>query len=154
MAESSRIESFGFRAGDGRSLPKPNNIIPIEADSDTDFFLKWCSVLNMYIKLTTGVKLTERDSEVISCMLKYRLMLQDTILDHALLDSSLMGADIQNKVMEECHMTMQHFYVVKSNLKAKGIIKDGILDPRLIPNTRKDDNGVFQLLILFRNTNK
>lgn len=141
-------ESLGLHAGDGRRLPKPNNIIPVEASLDTDFFLKWCSVLKMFVKLT------ERESEVVSCLLKHRWALQDTILDPALLDSALMSRDIQNKVAEECNMTKQHFYVVMNNLRSKGIIKNGILNPRLIPNTRKDDNGVFQLLILFKDTNK
>jgi len=39
---------------------------------------------------------------------------------------------------------------VMSNLRKKKVITDTGIDPRLIPTFRKDDNGLFQLLILFK----
>jgi hypothetical protein len=41
-----------------------------------------------------------------------------------------------------------------STLKKKKVISDKGINPRLIPNVRKDDNGVFQLLILIKNNQK
>jgi hypothetical protein len=53
-------------------------------------------------------------------------------------------------VIEECGITAQHFYVIKSALKRKGVLKDDIIHPQLIPNVRQDDNGIFRLLIQFK----
>lgn len=37
-----------------------------------------------------------------------------------------------------------------SNLRKNKVIIGNNINPRLIPNIRKDDNGCFQLLILFK----
>ena len=130
--------------GEGKKLPKPNNVVTVFTPLDTDFFRWWCIFLRPFINLTS------REIEVIACYLKHRWQLSKTISDPSVLDTLLMSEDIKNKVIEECNITLAHFYVVKSNLRKNKVLLGDVLNPRLIPNIREDDNGTFQLLILFK----
>ena len=127
-----------------KKLPKPNNIVTVTTSLDTDFFKWWCIFLRPFVKLT------DKETEVIACFLKYRWELSKKTIDPAALDILLMSEDIKRKVIEECHITLQHFYVVMSNLRKNKIIVNNIINPKLIPNVREDDNGTFQLLVLFK----
>ena len=130
--------------GSGRMLPKPNNIVTVPTTLDTDFFKWWCTFLGPFVHLTS------REMDVVASFLKQRWELSKSISDPVLLDTVVMGEDSKKKVMEECKITLQHFYVVMSNLRKSKVIINNIINPRLIPNIRKDDNGCFQLLILFK----
>lgn len=125
-------------------LPKPNNIVQIKTKLDTEFFRWWCVFLRPIINLTN------REIDVISCFLKQRFELSKSISDQAILDTMVMSNDTKKKVMEECNITQEHFYVVMSNLKKGGIIVNDVINPRLVPNLKVDEKtGYFQLLILF-----
>lgn len=141
------MENIGNRAEESKKNYKPNNIVTVPTAIDTGFFKWWCVFLRPFVRLT------DREIDVISCFLKQRWELSKHISDPAILDTMVMSEDTKRKVMEECHITLQHFYVVMSNLRKNKVITGNIINPRLIPNIRKDDNGVFQLLILFRDTN-
>ena len=134
--------------GEGRKLPKPNNIVTVPTGLDTDFFKWWCIFLRPFINLTN------REIDVIASFLKQRYELSKYISDPAILDTMVMNDDTKKKVIEECHITLQHFYVVMSNLRKNNVIVNDVINPRLIPNIGKDDNGVFQLLILFKDKKK
>jgi len=128
-----------------RKMPKPNNVVVIPTQlGGLDFFKKWCMFLRPFIKLT------DREIDVISSLLMHRFELSKSISDPSILDSMLMSEDIKKKVMEDCHISMQHFYVVMSNLRKDKVIVDNVINPRLLPNIRKDENGMFQLLVLFK----
>lgn len=132
----------------GNKLPKPNNIVTVPTSINTDFFRWWCIFLRPFISLTN------REVDVISCFLKHRWELSKSINDPAILDTMVMSDATKNKVIEECKITQQHFYVVMSNLRKNKIFINDTINPRLIPNIRKDDNGCFQLLILFKDKKK
>lgn len=123
---------------------KPNNMYTIPTSFDSGFFKWWCIFLRPFISLT------DRETEIIACFLKHRWELSRSISDPAIIDTMLMSDEIRSKIIEECHITLQHFYVVMSTLRKKKVIKNNLIDPRLIPNIRLDDNGVFKLLILFK----
>lgn len=128
-----------------RKLSKPNNVITIPAKLDSiEFFKWWCVFLRPFIKLT------DRETDVIASFLKQRYELSKDISNPALLDNVVMGEDSKRKVMEECGISLQHFYVVMSNLRKNRIIVNNVINPRLIPNIRKGEDGMFQLLILFK----
>jgi hypothetical protein len=129
---------------ENRKLPKPNNVVMVPTSSPLDFFRWWCVFLRPFVKLTN------REIDVIASFLKQRWELSKHISDPAILDTMVMSEEIKKKVMEECKITLQHFYVVISNLKKNNIIHNNVINPRLIPNIRQDDNGCFQLLILFK----
>jgi hypothetical protein len=125
---------------------KPNAMFSIDAEKDPDkrFFKWWC------IFLTPFVKLTPKEIDLIASLLKQRYELSKKISDPSLVDSLLMSKEVQNKVIEECHITQSHFYVITSNLRKNNILTPSGINPKLIPNIRRDDNGYFQLLILFK----
>lgn len=128
--------------------PKPNNIVTVPTSLDTSFFKWWCVFLRPFVRLT------DREIDVMSSFLKQRYELSKHINDPALLDTMVMSENTRKKVMEECNITLQHFYVVMSNLRKNKVITDNIINPRLIPNIRQDDNGYFQLLVLFKDNGK
>jgi len=132
----------------GIRLQKPNNVVPINTTLGLDFFKKWCTFLRPFIRLTN------RELDVISSFLNQRWKLSQEISDPAILDAMIMTEATKNKVIEECGITQQHFYVVMSNLRKNKVIENNKINSRLIPNIKKDDNGYFQLLFLFKYDNK
>jgi hypothetical protein len=131
-----------------RKIPKPNNVVTVPTSLDTGFFKWWCVFLRPFVNLTN------REIDVISCFLKHRWELSKSVSDPALLDVVTMSEEVKEKVRDECGINLQHFYVVMSNLRKNKVIVNNIINPRLIPNIRKDDNGYFQLLILFKDNAK
>lgn len=130
------------------TLKKPNNIVTVPTTLDLDFFKWWCVFLRPFINLTN------REIDIIASFLKQRWELSKIINDATILDTMVMSEATKNKVIEECHITQQHFYVVMSNLRKNKVIIDNNINPRLIPNIRKDDDGCFQLLILFKDKSR
>lgn len=125
----------------------PNNMLVINAGPDTGFFRWWC------IYMRPMVPLTDREVDVMSSLLKQRWELSKVIADPAVLDSQLMSNDTIKKVIKECNITRAHFYVLKNNLMKRKVITESGINPRLLPNIAKDNNGVFQFLILFKDQN-
>lgn len=133
---------------EAKKLPKPNNIVTVPTTLGIDFFKWWCIFLRPFINLTN------REIDVVSSFLKQRWELSKHISDQTILDKMVMSEDTKLKVQEECKITSQHLYVVMSNLRKNKVIVNNTLNPRLVPNLRPDDNGVFQLLILFKEERK
>lgn len=123
---------------------RPNNVVIIPSSLDTDFFKWWCIIFRPFIKLTN------REIDVVASFLKQRWELSKHISDVAILDTMVMSEDTRRKVMEECNITLQHLYVVMGSLRKNNIIVNNAINPKIIPNIREDDNGRFQLLILFK----
>jgi hypothetical protein len=122
---------------------KPNNVFNIDVTDILDFFKWWCVFLRPFIPLT------DREIDVVASLLKQRweLFKLKDIKDQSILDALTMSSDTLDKVVEECKITKQHFYVVMSSLKKKGVI-NGHINPRLIPNMKEE--GTFKLTILFK----
>lgn len=127
-----------------KELYRPNNAFNVPVSSTLEFFKWWCIFLRPFIPLT------ERETDVVASFLKQRLELSKIISDPAILDTMTMSSDTLNKVVEECKITKQHFYVVMSSLKKKNVI-NGHINPKLIPNVK--DDGTFKLTILFQEQN-
>lgn len=129
-------------------MTRPNNIFKVPTTPGIDFFRQWCIFLRPFIKLTG------REIEVIASFLNQRWELSQSINDPMILDTMVMSEAVKNRVIQECGITQQHFYVVMSNLRKNKVIVGNTFNSRLIPNIRKDDNGCFQLLILFLENKK
>nr|DAR02359.1 MAG TPA: Mnd1 HTH domain [Crassvirales sp.] len=119
-----------------------NNIVRIPTSLQGRFFRYWVDFLHPYHKLTN------RESEVITALLKERYNLSKKVSDPEILDTILMSDDIQRKVREECGMSRSHFQVIMGKLKKSGILENNKINPKFIPNIREDENS-FQLLLLF-----
>ncbi len=130
--------------GGEKKIPKPNNMFVVPTYLNIDFFKWWCIFLRPFISLTP------KEIDVVSSFLMQRWLLSEKISDPAILDEMVMSENIKNKVIDECNITLQHFYVIMSNLRKNKVIVDNKIDPRLIPNVKKDDNGAFMLLIKFK----
>lgn len=128
-----------------KAMRKPNNIVTIPVEKNNSSFFKWWLTL-----LRPFVSLTNREMDVVAEFLKQRWELSKAISDPVILDTMVMSENIKSKVIEACHITQQHFYVVMSNLRKNKVIVNDIINPRIIPNIRENDNGCFQLLILFK----
>lgn len=144
MAMEAEVKDTGNKNGNGGRLPKPNNVIPIPVAKDYDFFHWWCVFLRPIINLTN------RETDVIASFLKQRWELSKSISDQAILDEMVMSDATKRKVMDECNISLQNFYVIMSNLRKNKIIEKGKINPRLIPNIRQDTDEYFQLMILFK----
>lgn len=142
--EKANNESPARRQG----LHKPNNIVTVPTEPGLDFFKWWCIFLKPFINLTN------RETDVIASFLKQRWELSKKTSDPAILDTMVMSEATKDKVIEESKITRSHFYVVMSSLRKNKVIIGDTINPRLVPNIREDDNGCFQLLILFKENNR
>lgn len=127
-----------------RELPRPNNIRMVEPNEEIDFFKWWCIIC-----LKPFINLTNREMDVLAAFLRKRWELSKKISDPAILDTMSMSEDVKNKVLEECNITLQHFYVIMSTLKKKGVIINNAINPKYIPNIRSDSK-YFVLQIWFK----
>ena len=125
---------------------KPDNMININCSEEDNFFKWWCIIM------TPIIKLTPREIDLMACLLKQRFELSKKIPDSTLIDSLLMNHDTRQKILDECKISLEHFYVLMSNLRNKGIITESGIRSELIPQISKDNNGYCQLLFLFKDS--
>jgi hypothetical protein len=120
---------------------KPNNVIRVPCSLD-QLFRYWLEFLVPFHNLTS------RETDIAAAFLKERYRLSKVILDSDLVDRTLMSEDSQRKIRQDCNVANQHFQVIKSKLKSKKFFVNDRINPRLIPDV-KEDNGIFQLLLVF-----
>ena len=116
------MERSAIKPGEGRKLPKPNNIVHVFPQTKMDFFKNWCIYLRPFINLTN------REVDVMASFLKHRWELSQIISDPATLDTVVMSNDTKKKVMEDCKISKEHFYVVMSNLREHHVIQNNIIN--------------------------
>lgn len=121
---------------------KANNIVRIPTSLDGKFFRYWFEFLKPFYKLT------DRELDVLSCLVKHRYLLSKVIKDSNILDRVTMSEDTKEKVREECNIGKPYFQVIMTKLRKNKLVIDGKLNPRFIPNIREEENQ-FQLLLLF-----
>lgn len=119
---------------------KPNNIIRIPTSAEK-FFKYWILFTRPFHNLT------EKEMDVTACILKYRYNLSKVIMDEDILDMMLFGEDTRNKIRAECNVSSAFFQVILGKLRKVGIIKEGKINPRFIPNFKEAED--FKLLIYF-----
>ena len=61
----------------------------------------------------------------------------------------VMNEDTKKKIREECGISSAHFQVIMGKLRKNKVIVNGRINPKFIPNIGEDENGIFQLLLLF-----
>lgn len=121
---------------------KANNIVRIPTSLNSNFFKYW------FLFLEPFHKLTNREIDVITSFVKKRYELSKVIKDNDILDKVTMSEDTKRKVREECGITLPHFQVIMGKLRKSGVILNGKINPRFIPNI-DEETGTFQLLLLF-----
>lgn len=121
---------------------KANNVIRIPTSLDGNFFRYWFMFLEPFHKLT------DREIDVITSFVKQRYELSKVIKDNNILDKVTMSEDTKRKVREECNITLPHFQVIMGKLRKNGVIVNGRINPKFIPNINGEVDN-FQLLLLF-----
>ena len=126
--------------------PRPDGLFSIDAGSLLDFYKKY------YLFLRPIVNLTDKEIDVMSSFMKQRWQLSREIpgLDSSKLDILVMSDKVKSEVIKDANLSKKHFYVVMSALKKKGIIKNNIIEPKLIPNVSIDNRGIFKLMLVFK----
>lgn len=124
---------------------RANNVIRIPTSLQGKFFKYWFEFLEPFHHLTN------REIEVIAAFVKYRYELSKAIKDNSVLDidQMIMNEDTKKKVREECGISPAHFQVIMGKLRKNKVIINGKINPKFIPNLSEDENGIFQLLLLF-----
>ena len=118
------------------------NVVRIPATVETNFFKYWFEFLKPYHKLTS------REIDVISELVKIRFQLSKVILDEDVLDSVLMSEDTKKKVREICKIKLSHFQVIMGKLRKHGIIVNDKINKRFIPNIKENAKD-FRLIFYF-----
>lgn len=86
--------------------------------------------------------------EVLAAILNKRQQLSESISDAELLDKVLLNTSTRAEIMQECNISKLHIQVIYNRFKKIGVIQDGRLNPKYIPNVVKGETA-FQLLFLF-----
>lgn len=120
-----------------------NGVITVPSSLDGSFFRYWLEFLSPFHKLTP------REMDVATLLLKYRYTLSKQVKDADLLDKISMGEDVKSKVKEECGMTTSHFQIIIGKLKKAKFIVNNKINPKFIPKNIEDGDKAFQLLLYF-----
>lgn len=120
---------------------RPNNVIGIPATLNK-FFRLWVEFLEPLHHLT------EREIDIITAFLRKRYELSKDILDPVKLDKYLMSEDTKAEIRDECGVSPAHFQVIMGKLRKSGIIVNGNIHPKFIPNIKGTKD--FQLLLYFK----
>ena len=124
------------------NLNRPNSVLRIPCSLSGSFFRYWFMFLRPFHKLTN------REVDVITALVKHRYELSKVIKDDVILDKVTMSEDVKKQVREECGIAFQHFQVIMSNLRKNKVIENGKINPKFIPNIT-EENGMFKLMLLF-----
>lgn len=125
----------------------PHGIIKIPSSLKDSFFKYWFEFLRPLHRLTP------RETDVITAFVKQRYELSKLTKDDFMLDQVLMTQEIKEKVRNECGLSLPHFQVIMGKLREGGLIIDGSINKRFIPNIKEED-GHFKLLLLFEFENE
>lgn len=119
-----------------------DNVIRIPCKKDSSFFRMWLLFLKPFHNLT------DREMDLAAAILKSRMELSKSILDKDILNKVLFSRDNINKILKECNMNLPYYNVLKAGLKKGGFYKDGIINPRYIPNVSNDASS-FKMMLFF-----
>lgn len=123
-----------------------DNVIPLSSNIH-DFFKLWLK----YIRPLHN--LTEREQDVTAAFLRNRHELSSKINDQKILNQVLFSEQTKKKIMEETGLSVAHFQVIMGKLRKAGVIKDNMLNPKIVPLLKPDAKD-FKLLLFFELNNE
>lgn len=123
-------------------MGKANNVIVIPTSLEKGFFKYWFEFLRPFHKLS------DKEIEVMACLVKHRYLLSKSIINNELLDQIAMNDDTKRKVREECGLQQTYFQMLMSRLRKKNMIIKGMINPKFIPRIEEGSDS-FQLLLSF-----
>lgn len=120
----------------------PNNVVRIPTSLEGNFFRYWFEFLGPFHKLT------EREVDVITALVKHRYVLSKVIKDDEILDKVVMSDDTKRQVREECNMSLAHFQVIMGKLRKSKVIIGNKINKKFIPNVPEDAKD-FKMMLYF-----
>ena len=121
-----------------------DSVIPIKT-SFTGFFEAWLD--STYLLLHT---LSAKERTVMAAYLKKHFELSQKVNDEAILSRILMDETTKQQIMDECGIKRSHLQVITAHLKKEGLMVNGRIAPKLIPDREAVEKGEMRLLIVYR----
>ncbi len=119
-----------------------DNYLRVPAVKEGDFFRLWVEFLRPYHEMT------QREAELLTCLLKARHQLSKDIANEEILEQTVFSHLIRDKICDELGLTWRNYNVLICRLKAKRMIIDGKINKRFIPSL-KEDAKEFKMVICF-----
>ena len=119
-----------------------NNFIPVPVSLQS-FFKYWVEFLRPIHHLSPA------EMQILSCLLRERYFLSKKVNDDAILDNIVFSTEIRRKILAECEISNVFLSTKLGKFRKEGIIENGRINPRLIPNL-KEETGNFKLLLFFK----
>jgi len=128
-------------------MAKGSSAIVIKSDR-LNFYKHWLQ----FIKPLTPVnKLRDKELEILAAFLYKREELSNRVKDVTLVTQLLFSQEIRESIMQICKVSYPNYYVLMSALKRVGIIINGDLSKKVIPELVNDK---FTLVVSFTIENK
>ena len=124
------------------TVSKNSNIARVNSKLDVSFFYKWLSFLGPFHDLT------KIDKFILANFLYKRFELSKVIKDENILDNILRSVEVRKEIRDSAGYNTSHFNLVYSKLKKNGVIVDGKINRKYIPNI-EHDSGEYRLVIIF-----
>ena len=121
-----------------------DSVIKIESPVGDTFFKYWFKFLEPFHNLT------DKEIDVMASFAKHRYELGKSIKDDNILDRFLFSEEIKRQIREELGMTANNFQVVMGKFKKKGVMIDGKINPKLLPNLSYDSPECYKLMLYFK----
>lgn len=118
-----------------------NTIVKVPFKDVDGFVQSWLLFMQPYHQMT------EKEKSVFAAFLVLRIGLLKSINDESILDEVVLSENSRKSVREKCGISSQHFQVIMSKLRQKGMIVDNRLNSKFIPSAMK--NNMYQLLFVF-----
>lgn len=101
---------------------------------DRVFFKSWLELLKPYHRLTS------KAIELASVLLEQRYMFEQRgVSDEGLLNKLVFSTENKRKIREDLNLKKEHFQYLLTLLRNAKIVINNTLNPRYIPNIKKDD---------------
>lgn len=120
-----------------------NNLIKVPVSLQKNFFKYWVEFLRPIHHLTPV------EMQILACLLRERYFLSKKVSDDAILDNIVFSTEIRRKILAECEISNVLLSTKLGKFRKEGIIIQGRINPRLIPNL-KEEKGNFKLLLFFK----
>ena len=121
-----------------------DSVIKIESPVDDNFFKYGFMFLEPFHHMT------DKEMDVMASFAKHRYELGKSIKDDALLDRFLFSEEVKRQIRDELGMTANNFQVVMGKFKKKGVMLDGKINPKLLPNLSYDNPECYKLMLYFK----
>lgn len=123
-----------------------DNVMRVPTTLSIEFFKLWLEFLRPYHDLSN------KEMDLLACLLKTRHELSKVIFDEFHLDKAIFTEETKAKMSAELGISIDNFFVLLSRIKKKKMIVDGKINKRFIPSL-KDNAKEFKMLIYFELNN-